>query len=286
MTAVATLPALHPADVAPDYRSPYSVRFTVPADERLPGFDQPPWSDPGAQACIPAELWYARSTRSRWGSWGPPARRYPVPAVRFRGRVARERVLSVAAALIGLDYQHHHVPGWSPPVGWPHEPVRSGLRGPGLDCSNFTSFVYSYALGLDLPTGVVAQSEFDGRNPRSPTDPARASSVLRRIALAGAGSSRRLSVITATDHDAFVAELQPADILYIRSDAGVVSHAVLWLGDCGVGPTATPLVLDAGSSGRVDVHRAEIPAGVRIRPYRPTGWYARNTVFAHRIVPD
>ncbi|MBM9466610.1 NlpC/P60 family protein [Nakamurella leprariae] len=286
MTAVAELSALQPVDVAPAYRSPYSMRFGVPADQRLTGFDRAPWSDPSAQASIPAELWYAQSTRSRWGSWGPPARRYPVPANRFRGRVARERVLSVAAALIGLDYQHHHVPAWSPPVGWPHKPVRSGLRGPGLDCSNFTSFVYSYALGIDLPTGVAAQSEFDGRDPRTRRAAAGESLLLRRITLRGAAPSRRIAVLTATDHDAFVAQLQPADIVYIRSDAGVVSHAVLWLGACGVGPTATPLVLDAGGSGRMDFHRVDIPAGVRIRPYRASGWYARNTVFAHRIIPD
>ena len=258
---------LRVANAVPGYRSPYAVRFDGPADRRLAGFDRPPWSDPHAQGRVPFEEWYSASTRSRWGSWGPPARRYPAPAERPRGRLARERVLTVAAALIGMDYQHHHVPSWSPPPDWPHKPVRSGRRGPGLDCSNFVGFVYSFALGIDLPTGVIAQSE------------------LHRSAVEGSLLPRRVEVIERSDHDSFVAALEPADILYIRSGAGVVSHCVLWLGDCGVGPRTTPLIIDCGGGGRIDAAGAEIPAGVRIRPYRRAGWCATGTAYAHRIVP-
>jgi cell wall-associated NlpC family hydrolase len=146
--------------------------------------------------------------------------------------------------------------------------VRSGRRGAGLDCSNFAGFVFSYALGIDLPTGVVAQAE------------------PHRSVAEGALAFSPVGVVHATDFDTFTAQLEPADIVYIRSDAAVVSHAVLWLGDCGVGPNATPLVLDAGGTGRTDFDRTPIPAGVRIRPYRRTGWYARNTAHAHRIVPE
>ena len=258
--------ALRPTNAVPDYRSPYSVQFSRPAHERTANFDQAPWCDPRAQARVPFEHWYTESTRARWGSWGPPAMRYPPPVDRPHGRLARERVVTVAAALIGLDYQHHHVPSWAPPADWPHKPVRSGRRGPGMDCSNFIGFVYSYALGVDLPTGVGAQSE------------------LHRSTSEGSLFSRRVQVLPAGDYDAFVATLEPADILYIHSDAGVVSHAVLWLGDCGVGGSV-PLVIDSGGGGRIDAHRNEIPAGVRIRPYRRTGWYARSTVYAHRIIP-
>ena len=266
--AGAAVPGLQPENVDSGYRSPYSVRFSTPLGDRLAGLDGPPWNDPRAQARVPADEWYSLRTRERWGSWGPPARRYPAPAVPLRGRLARERVVAVAAALIGLDYQHHHVPCWSPPAGWPHKPVRSGRSGPGLDCSNFIGFLYSYALGIDLPTGVVAQSE------------------IHRSAGEGSFFSHRVRSVPAGDYDAFVAALEPADILSIHSEAGVVSHAVLWLGDCGVGPGATPLVLDSGSSGLLDAERVAIPAGVRIRPYRRAGWYAQRTVFAHRIIPD
>lgn len=199
------------------------MQFSRPAHERTANFDQAPWCDPRAQARVPFEQWYTESTRARWGSWGPPAMRYPPPVDRPHGRLARERVVTVAAALIGLDYQHHHVPSWAPPADWPHKPVRSGRRGPGMDCSNFIGFVYSYALGVDLPTGVGAQSD------------------LHRSTSEGSLFSRRVQVL--------------------------------------------PLVIDSGGGGRIDAHRNEIPAGVRIRPYRRTGWYARSTVYAHRIIP-
>lgn len=267
MTAEALAAVLSVDNAVPGYRSPYSMRFATSVAERLAGFDQMPWCAAQAQGRVPIEQWYTPSTRTRWGSWGPPAWRYPAGPVPARGRPARERVLTVAAALIGLDYQHHHVPSWSPPAEWPHKPVRSGRRGPGLDCSNYVAFVYSFALGVDLPTGVVAQSE------------------LHRSSTAGSLLPHRVQVVENADHDSFVATLEPADILYVRSDAGVVSHCVLWLGDCGVGPRATPLIIDCGGSGRVDADRVEIPAGVRLRPYRRTGWYARNTAYAHRIIP-
>ena len=116
--------------------------------------------------------------------------RYPPPVDRPHGRLARERVVTVAAALIGLDYQHHHVPSWAPPADWPHKPVRSGRRGPGMDCSNFIGFVYSYALGVDLPTGVGAQSE------------------LHRSISEGSLFSRRVQVLPAGDYDAFVIDVE------------------------------------------------------------------------------
>lgn len=45
-------PALRPLDVDPGYRSPYSVQWRTSDEQRLAGFDRPPWIDP----------WYARST--------------------------------------------------------------------------------------------------------------------------------------------------------------------------------------------------------------------------------
>lgn len=267
MTEIPALGALRPRDVAPEYVSPYAVRFQTPADARLAGLDAWPWNDPGAQARVPASEWYSHGTRARWGSWGPGPRRYPAPAAALEADTARERVLSVAAALIGLDYQHHHVPAWSPPPDWPWKEVRSGRRGPGLDCSNFTGFAYAYALGLHLSTDVAVQArthELPGSDPH---------------AVPG------IRVIRG-DYDTMSAELKPADIVFIASDAGAIVHAVLWLGTCGAGPTATPLVLDCAGPGRLDARKAPIPAGVRIRPYRRAGWYARATAHAYRIVPD
>ncbi len=252
-------------DVAPDYSSPYGVRLPRPQPLREAGLDTWPWNDPQAQAAIAHSDWYSDATARRWNSWGPRARAYPAPAHPFAGDLARERLIGVAAGLIGLDYQHHHVPAWSPPPGWPWKDVRSGRRGPGLDCSNFVSFVYSYALGITLPTNVVTQAELH----RTGTVDARPHRVL---------------AIRGRDHDDLVGQLLPGDVVYIASDARAIVHCVLWLGALGTGPDATPLVIDCAGSGRVDARKAPIPAGVRIRPFRPTGWYARNAAYAHRVI--
>lgn len=162
---------------------------------------------------------------------------------------------------------------------WPQKTVGSGRRGPGLDCSNYVGFVYSYALGYDLPTGVVAQSELH----RSVSE---GSLLSHRVGVVPCPTDPATAGWDPAAHQEFLTSLQPADILYLRNTAGVVSHAVLWLGDCGIGPTDTPLVIDCGGGQILDARRTHIPAGVRIRPYRPVGWYARNTAYAHRIVPD
>ncbi|MEN2737901.1 hypothetical protein ABCS02_08930 [Microbacterium sp. X-17] len=261
------LDALTPQAVAPDYRSPYALAFETPTEARLAGFDTWPWNDPAAQASIPDTDWYSRSTRTRWGNWGPTQRRYPAPAAALDAETARERVLAVAGALIGLDYQHHHVPAWHPPADWPWKEVRSGRRGPGLDCSNFTGFAYAYALGLHFSTDVAKQAQTHLLPPGDPH------------AVPG------IRVIRG-DYDTLVAQLKPADIVFIASKSGEIVHAVLWLGRCGTGPTPTPLILDCGGPGRADADRVGIPAGVRIRPYRRVGWYAQATAHAYRVIPD
>lgn len=261
------LESLRPRDVAPDYRSPYGIRFEVPEVERLAGLDAFPWNDASAQAVLAASDWYAPETEQRYGSWGPRARRYPAPTVTMDAATARERVVAVAAALIGLDYQHHHVPAWEPPPWWRHKTVRSGRQGAGVDCSNFLAFVFSYALGVDLPTAIQEQA------------------ALHRAPVEGRLWSSRVELIEG-DYDTLLARLQPADLVYVRSDAGPISHVVLWLGSCGTGPSPTPLVIDAHGEGVLDADRVEIPAGIRIRPYRRAGWYGRRTAFAHRIVTD
>jgi cell wall-associated NlpC family hydrolase len=264
---VTALDALRPSDVAPEYASPYALRFDTPAADRLAGLDAWPWNDPGAQADVPEADWYGRATRDRRGSWGPVARRYPAPTAALTAETARERVLSVAGALIGLDYQHHHVPAWTPPAGWPWKEVRSGRHGAGLDCSNFTGFAYDYALGLRFSTDVATQA----RTHLLPADDPHAVPGIR---------------VVRGDYDELSAALKPADLVFIAAETGAIVHVVLWLGACGAGPNATPLILDCGGPGRADANRVAIPAGVRIRPYRRTGWYARATAHAYRVIPD
>ena len=153
-----------PRGAAPDYVSPYALRFTSDGGLLNAGFDQPPWNDPASESAQPVASWQAAHDRRldgtwpRGAAWGPAACQYPAPVLPNRDLAyLRERVIAVAARQIGLAYQHHHIPSWVPPPGWAWSPVEAGANGPGLDCSNFVSFVFNYALGIKLPTAIGLQ---------------------------------------------------------------------------------------------------------------------------------
>lgn len=91
---------------------------------------------------------------SRPNSWGPHPAAYPkpdMPAACDGVAWRRERVVAVAKKYLGLPYRHHHVPGYD------------GGDGVGLDCSNFTAWVYNYGLGLRLDSEIGRQADTAGR---------------------------------------------------------------------------------------------------------------------------
>lgn len=59
---------------------------------------------------------------------------------------SRIRIIEAAKKWIGLPYGHHHFPAMG-----------------GLDCSNFTAFVYNYALGIRFTSRVERQANEAGR---------------------------------------------------------------------------------------------------------------------------
>ncbi len=249
------------------YGSPYSLRFTVAEDALDAGFDQAPWDDPAAESAQPFDVWQAAHAGRRGAAWGPPARQYPAPVLpRSDAAYLRERVIGVAARHIGLAYQHHHVPSWVPPSGWPWLPVEAGPGGPGLDCSNFVSFVFNYALGIRLPTGIADQGE--------------------TLTLPGPGGTGCLQArhLPIGPFAALGDTLAPADLLYIRNRQGRIAHVVMWLGAVGQDPAGDPLIIDCSQTRHRDAKGAPIPPGVRLRPFRRTGWYWRNVSHAHRIL--
>lgn len=134
---------------------------------------------------LPRHLWYKKRQTD---SWGPRAAVYPpvsppndVDPLEWQ----RQRVAAVAQKYIGLPYRHHHIPAWAPE------------EGPGLDCSNFTSWVYNYGLGRKFNSDVHKQAE--GEN----------------------APGRRLS-----DGEPLVM----GDLLYIlKRDRSKVSHVVIYL---------------------------------------------------------
>ena len=214
------------------------------------------------EGVVPRGDWYGEDSRRRWGAWGPPALTLaPPPGLADAPADIARRVVAAAKRHIGVGYQHHHLPEFDPPAGWPWHRVSAGANGPGLDCSNFTSLAFNEALGIKLPTAIGTQAE---------------ASVVAGPGGRGCATMRR---IAATSFEEAVAVLRPADLLFIRSDAGRVSHVVLWLGEVG----GVPGFIDCTDSVRRDANGSAIPTGVRIRPFLSDSWYGRRFSHAHRL---
>lgn len=95
------------------------------------------------QTPLPVSKW------ARYGTYGPPATLFPkatVPAgIADPAQWSRDRVIEVARKYVGTPYQHKHIPQL------------------GLDCSNFTSWVYNYGLGIKFTSSVTEQAQVAGR---------------------------------------------------------------------------------------------------------------------------
>lgn len=97
---------------------------------------------------LPQTLFPKPLNQGKW-RWGPKARVYPpvsvpkgVDAIKWK----RDRVIAVAKKYQGLPYMHRHIPSQG-----------------GLDCSNFTSWVYNYGFGIKFSSNVQKQAEVAGR---------------------------------------------------------------------------------------------------------------------------
>ncbi|HEY1068834.1 MAG TPA: hypothetical protein VGE52_22120, partial [Pirellulales bacterium] len=247
---------------------PYELKFRHELRELEVGFHERPWNSPEDEAMVPRDEWYSPQVRRRWGAWGPPARQYPAaPGLERRTTTwMQDRVILSAKRHIGLPYQHHHIPAWNPPEEWPWLKVAFGRNSRGIDCSNFSSFYYNYGLGIKLDTGIAEQAE--RREVRGP----------------GGEGVLRIARIEPLPYDELIRVLRPADLLYIKNDAGRVAHVILWLGEVGVSPDGMPLVIDSTGSGHKDSSGNKIPIGVHIRPFTPKSWYAHDFSHAHRII--
>ncbi len=262
--AVATEPPAKP------YESPYSVKFSVPVSSLLKDIQGARGNSKDESSC-PYSEWYSKSTRDRYGAWGPPAHQYPAPSeiVDKPLQWRRERVIAVALRFQGYGYQHHHVPDWDPPKGWPWKETAVGHNGKGVDCSNLTAFVYNLGFGLK-PTGAIKEqselTEFPGPGPGKTTP-------VERIEL-------------PKSYAELVKTLKTGDLVYIRSRKGEVSHVVLWVGDIGRAPGDTPLILDSHGEGVKDAQGTVIPCGVHLRPFAENSWYFKSASHAIRVLRD
>jgi len=251
-----------------EYMSPYRLEFTYPQEELVGGLLHGERGDPRRQSSTPYEHWYSEKIRHEFGGWGPEQRRYVLlPELRERPLVwKRERVIATAARFIGHEYQHHHVPDWDPPRDWHWIKCCAGRNGRGVDCSNFTTFVYNQGFGIYMSSDVKRQSEVEtalgGRYEHV---------AVRRIELPSDYAERQKV-------------LQTGDLLYIRGKVdGPITHVVMWVGSTGRAVSGNPLILDShGGDVRDDDDRA-IPCGIHLRPFRSNSWYNRCASHAHRL---
>lgn len=151
-----------PADV---YRSSLTADFAV--RDRYPQTAKPRPPEAGKWNWGPKPLTY------------PPVVVPPLPPGVTPLQWKRDRVIAVAEKYIGLPYMHRHIPSQG-----------------GLDCSNFTSWVYNYALGIRFTSNVHKQAQVAGR-PLNPNE-----------------------------------KLEPGDLLFIWNKARTkISHVVIYVND-------------------------------------------------------
>lgn len=219
--------------------------------DKLPQSDDPP-----------AE-WYHKGAGGHYANqgWGPEARALPPPSIpQDAGCDAtawkKARILAVAKRYIyspgnplGLQYRHHHIPGWDPPTstyaGAPEENPDTDApndptawdSGRGLDCSNFTAWVYNYGLGIKF-SGDVHQ-QYDGTAGR----------MGRRIPKEG--------------------PFEPGDLVYLHPDKSdsQASHVVIYIDD--------QHIIDS----RVNIQNV---VGIQIR--NRVGWYRDAVLSAWRPI--
>jgi len=252
------------------YQSPYSVKLPYAIQELIPDLLEGKRGEPGRESKIAERDWYGQNTRPWVGPWGPLPRHYHPPKI-AEGKSddwKRARIIATALRYAGYHYRHHYIPDWDPPPGW-HTPKPGGTRhdGKGLDCSNFTSFVYNQGLGIGFSSAIGKQA------------------TIETATLYGTDTTFPVKVIPRQDSAELWAKvLKPGDLLFIRPrNAEYISHVVIWIGVWGM-PEGKLLVLDSHGADVRDSNKATIPEGIYLRPFRSDSWYAKRASHAIRII--
>ncbi len=270
LVLLAVLAAL-PSRAEQPYQSPYQLKFTFPLKELVGDLDGPR-GEAKKSSETPFSDWYSPALQRRFTTWGPSSKQFDRPPS-LSGKPAeflRQRVLATAMRYVGYRYQHHHLPDWDPPQDWPYSASPLGRQSKGVDCSNFTAWVYNLALGL------------------KPTGETRAQSALTEVPGPGPGRTTKVERIErpATWAD-FPRVLKTGDLLFIKSRSrDEITHVVLWVGPLGEAPGHIPLILDSTGDGHKDSAGVPIPDGIHLRPFTEKSWYAQSASHALRFIPD
>ena len=260
------LASLSICDAPKAYVSPYSVKFKHSEKELLKDILDGERGDPKEQSKIPFDEWASDATRKKYGAWGPPLKAFEPPKgiAEKSAEWKRERVLALGLRYRGYSYQHHHLPDWDPPAGWPWKDVGHGSNAKGIDCSNFATFVYDVGLGIRFTSAIVEQSEAT-----------EAVSGGKKLKIERIEKPKTVADCAGT--------LKTGDLLYIKNKDDEISHVVIWVG--GIGGD-TPLILDSTATGHKDSRGEAIPDGVNLRPVRETDWYFKGLGHIHRVIAD
>jgi hypothetical protein len=254
------------------YKSPYTLHFKYPIEQLL--FDaKGQRGSVGEESSTPEREWYSEETRKRCGGWGVSPRAFDCPP-EVREKPAdwkRERVIAAASRFIGYEYQHHHVPDWNPPQGWPWNHCCAGKQGKGVDCSNFSGWNYNWALGIHLNTDIHKQgAEATAKGERGEMH----AQVIKRPE----GQPDQW-------YEELCRTLKPGDLLYIGDKSrDKVVHVIMWIGECADGPDHVPLIMDSTGGKTKDCEGHAIPCGIHLRPFAKGSWYHQRFMHAHRWI--
>ncbi len=249
------------------YKSPYSVKFTHTLKELIGDLDGPR-GDPHQESEIPFREWTTDAGRKKFDSWGPPQRHYPEPdGLAKRSREwKQQRVIAVALRFQGYGYQHHHIPDWVPADGTPGKKGGVGHSAKGVDCSNFTAFVYNLGFGIKPNGDVHKQAEE------------------REFTLPGEKRQHKVELINKPEtYKEFVDKLQTGDLVYVRNKEGKLAHVIIWVGSIGQSPDNVPLIIDSHGDDVKDSNGNQIPTGIHLRPFGEKSWYFHSASHALRV---
>lgn len=258
----------------------------------------------------------------------------------------QQRILAAANTLLtapnGTAYQHLHLPTFDPAqvtsgTGFPWNAVSTGTAlqsswqlangnipgttpnpyaaaygkpAPGIDCTDFSAYVYSLALGVQMHSGTPNQVQFTGTSGNPAPGATAFATVLDTTGtpitpqffygpnfgtdVLNTGSSALAPLID---------QFQPGDLLYMGDATYGIRHVVMWLGQMGTDSAGntfplvisshdnTPAIFDTlaldatgfPSDGNIAGHLP--PPGVHILPFDQSNWFYQDFQLAMRVVP-
>ncbi len=283
----AQLPGQSPEQAA--YVSPYRFADAVKDPGLTRDFQEDPraitnwqnWSE------TPYREWHdLRVIRRLHSTWGPYYRAFRAP----RGAESRQadwfqkRVVAAARVVRNTaPYAHHHMAQWSVPDDrrWTEARPHPYAPGFGFDCSDFTHFAYSYGVGISLKTGIDAQANLR-EAPMHLADGAEIQVRAQRLFDVHDGYVKSYADLTS--------QLQPGDLLYIRSNAELsnrISHVIMWMGNLAYDTNGKDphLVMDSHGAKVRDSQGALIPSGPELRPFAENSYYFRSFDHVVRYFP-